>query len=184
MLHRSNAECSFMEIERKSSGGSGVVLEGRAGGVGVRGLRQGRYSGLAAGRQAGADLPGSLRQVVDQRARLATLWPVLRVIRRRRSPQPICPFSRPAIILSAFPCGCQSWRTDPGWPVTVGTLLRKWSWSVTASRTPMLNFLAMMVRALRAVDLMANSALAVCSRASEAGGLALRLPLAPWQPPE
>jgi len=46
------------------------------------------------------------------------------------------------------------------------------------------NFLAMMVRAPRAVDLVANSALAVCLRASEADGLALRLPLAPWRPPE
>ena len=65
------------------------------------------------------DSLGSLREVVDQRARRAILQAVLRVIRRRRSPQPIYPFSRPAIILSAFPCGCQGWRTHPGWPVTV-----------------------------------------------------------------
>jgi len=37
----------------------------------------------------------------------------------------------------------------------------------------------MMVRALRAFDLEANSELAICSRASEAGGLALATVLGP-----
>jgi len=31
-----------------------------------------------------------------------------------------CPFSRPAINLSAFPSAVQGWRTDQGWPVRVG----------------------------------------------------------------
>ena len=34
--------------------------------------------------------------------------------RSRRSPRLPCPFRRPAIILSTFPCGCQDWRTDWG----------------------------------------------------------------------
>jgi len=41
------------------------------------------------------------------------------------------------------------------------------------------NFLAMMVRAPRAVDLVANSALAVCSRVPEASGLAFVAVLGP-----
>jgi hypothetical protein len=35
----------------------------------------------------------------------------------QRLPQSLCPFCRPAIILSVLLCGCQGWRTHPGWPV-------------------------------------------------------------------